>query len=528
MTQFLKKYWDFILLLTITTIIVVLNIRPDYLIIGLDNASPYFNPSIILERIKDTSVMIYGGILFQIPLLSILHNLNIAPKIISNVYVFGNFLLGIFGSFFILKSLTKNKLSAIIGTLVLLSSMFTFWIFSQPNFLFLATYGSIPFLIYFLGKDKHKYYDWIFLIIFSISFLTVSLNLVAFGLYLVQIIILVKILYPKSSWKKLVLWSLTLIIFWLTTLQIVKIINGDTTFILTNIFTYIKDLLNNPFMTTITKDILASEKTNTLLHTLSFSLGWTELHDMHNIPVFAQYGLYRENLLYILMGLIPSLIALATVFLKKDKRNILLTFLFLFFVFISSRYGIWMIENVPYLSSALRWVSSKLWPIYIIPLIVLVSILMDIILNKKENLLKYFVPIVLVVVMGIYSYPVLSGNLLSPKTLVNIPNEYFQLPQGSTILILPEPQKLYMREYNWGYYGSDFISYINNSKIVDASNLYETSYIYQEILRSRVVPKNVEYLVYDKSVRTENQYNDILDGFVLINSNEYFDLYGKE
>jgi len=528
MVQFFKKYWNFIIFLIITTTVVLVNIRPNSLIIGLDNASPYFNPSIIVTRIKDTSAIIYGGILFQLPFLSILYNLNITPEVISNVYVFGNFVLGILGSFFLLRNLTKDKLSPIIGSLVLLSNMVTFWIFSQPNFLFMAAYGSIPFLIYFLGIEKEKYYDWFLLTIFSISFLTVSLNLVAFGLYLLQIIVLVRVIYPKSSWKKLISWLFSLIIFWLITLQIVKIINGDTTFILTNIFTYTKDLLNNPFMGTITKDILASEKTNSLLHTPSFSLGWTELHDIHNIPVFTKYGLYRENLLYIFMGIVPSLIALSTIFFKKEKKNIYLTFLLLFFILISSRYGILIIENIPYISSALRWVSSKLWPIYIIPLILLASTLIDEMLYGKKSKLKYLLPLVLLIIMGIYSYPILNGNLLSPKTLVNIPKEYFELPQNSQILILPEPQKLYMREYNWGYYGSDFISYINNSKIVDASNLYETSHIYQKIIESSVVPDDIKYILFDKSVEQENNYNRILDSFTVVNSNKYFDLYERK
>jgi hypothetical protein len=130
--------------------------------------------------------------------------------------------------------------------------------------------------------------------------------------------------------------------------------------------------------------------------------------------------------------------------------------------------------------------------------------------------------------MGIYSYPILNGNLLSPKTLVNIPKEYFELPQNSQILILPEPQKLYMREYNWGYYGSDFISYINNSKIVDASNLYETSHIYQKIIESSVVPDDIKYILFDKSVEQENNYNRILDSFTVVNSNKYFDLYERK
>lgn len=528
MIQIFKKNWGIITLLAIVLFLIAINIHPNMMIIGLDNASPYFDPSIVLERIKGTSSIIYGGIVFQLPFISALYNLNLSPEIISNTYVFSNFLMGILGMFFVLKSISKKQLTPLIGSLVLISSMLTFWIFTQPNFLFISAYGSVPFLIYFLGKETKRYYDWIFLIIFSISFLTVSLNIVALGMYIIQVIASTKIIYTKTSWKFLAVWLLSIVLFWLGTLQVIQIMNGDTTFILFNIFKYIEELLSNPFMPTVTKDIIASEKTNSLLHTLSFSLGWTELHDVDNIPVFEQYGLYRENISYILMGIVPSLFALMAIFIKKEKRIIFLTILFIFFILISSKYGITIIESVPYLSSALRWASSKLWPIYIVPLVILSSYTVEKVLEGKNMLLKYSIPFVLLITMAIYSYPVLNGNLLSSKTLVNIPNEYLEIPQDSAILILPEPQKLYMREYDWGYYGSDFISYLNSSKVVDAANLYETSYIYQDVLESRVVPDDIEYVVYDRSVQTEEQYSDVLDGFVLINSNKYFDIYGRE
>jgi hypothetical protein len=159
MTKVFRKQWPLLLLVTISLLIGILNSRIKYTIMGLDNASPYFDPVIILNRIKGTSTVIYGGILFQTPFLFVTKILRISPEITSNLYVFGNLILGILGTFFLIKKSTKKNTSAVIGTLLLISSMLTFWIFSQPNFLFIASYGSIPFLLFLLGKEKKRYYD---------------------------------------------------------------------------------------------------------------------------------------------------------------------------------------------------------------------------------------------------------------------------------------------------------------------------------------------------------------------------------
>lgn len=532
--NFLKRNLDILIILFICVLIILINFNFSKLVIGLDNASPYFNIFDVLARIKGTSAIIYGGILFQAPFIYPLRLIEISPEIVSNLYLSTNLILGSLGITLLSRRVTKNKIASTFASVVLITNLFTFWIFSNPNFLFIASFGSIPLLIYFLSKEKLIKRDFLAIILLSLIFLTTTLNIVAFLIYTSQIILLALIFSKKSNQiKRVLIWSGALLLTWLGAIQIILILNGDTSLFVINIFNYVSDLLKNPYMNDVTRDILASEKTNSFVDVAKFSTGWMELHDTKNVPIFTFFDTYKNNILFTLLGILPFLLSLLTIYFEKSKKVIYLTLLLLFFLLISNKVGLSVIENIPFLKDALRWPSSKLWPIYILPLTILSSISVTYILKLKKICL-YILIIVLFVSLIIYSFPVLSGNLISPKTQVSIPNEYFNIPNDSKILILPVPQKLYMREYEWGYYGSDFMSYISNSEIVDGANLYEYSKEYENILESGNIPNDIEYILYDMSaemnldMQSLEKSRGLIDGYTEIISNEYFKIYEKE
>jgi hypothetical protein len=531
--KYVKKNIDILLVLILCLTIILFNFDFAKLVIGLDNASPYFGISNIISRIKGISSVIYGGILFQAPFL-LLKELGIKPEILSNLYLSLNLVLGSLGITLLSRKFTKNRIVSLFSTIVLVTSLFTTWIFANPNFLFLASYGSIPLIIYFLSKEKLKTIEYIFLVMLSLIFLTTTLNIVAFAIYLLQIVLLTKVLTLKEfSLKRVGIWSCALVLVWLFSIQIIMFLNRDTSLFITQIFAYISSLLKNPYMDKITEGILTSGKSNSILDTARFSTGWMELHDPQNIPIFTKYTLYKTDTVYMFLGLIPFLLSLLSIYFKRNRRNILLTSLLLFFVLLSSKFGIYVIESIPLLKYAIRWPTSKLWPIYIIPLTVLSGITLSYILKLKK-IISYPLIGLLFGILIFYSLPVLNGNLLSPTTKVNIPNEYFKIPSDSKILVLPKPQKLYMREYEWGYYGSDFLSYINTSQIVDGANLYEYSNMYENIFESGYIPKDIEYTLYDRSAEIHldseiiSKSEDLLQGYEEIISNKYFTIYGRE
>ena len=513
----------------------ILNLRTDKIIMGLDNSSPYFNPLGIISRIKDTSAIVYGGLVFQLPLLGSLQKLGISPELLSNIYVFLNLISGTFGFALLIKRFFKSQTITIVGTIILLTNLLVFWIFAHPNFMFIAAFGSIPILVFILTKRQLSIWNIIFLVIASISFLTTTLNLVAFFSYLLCIGLLSLILSsnPKKAFKTFCIWALSISIVWIGTIQTIMYINNDKTFFPSRIYEYTQELLENPSVTSSTNGIIASEKTNTLIRTMSFALGWMELHDSTNTPIFEHYSTYRENIFFIFLGVLPFALATVAVFLKPDRKILLLTALLLLFTFFCSKYGITLLEKIPYLGNAFRWSSSKFWPLYIFPLLILSLTSLQSFVEHKSFILKTIISLLIIIPSIIYGAPVLNGNLLSSKTLINIPNEYFNIPKNSSILILPHPQKLYMREYDWGYYGSDFLVHITNSEIIDGANLFEYAKKYEEILETQKIPENIEYVLYDHSAET-NLEEDILKkshslvkDLDIINSNEYFTIYGR-
>ncbi len=501
---------------------------------GADNASPYFNPVAILNRIKDTSSVIYGGIVFQVPFLQTLKIAGLTPAVISNVYVFTNFFFGVIGIALIIKQQTKNIWATLIGSIIFITSLFTFFIFSQPNFLFVAAYGSIPLLIYILSRSKLRWYHWVFLVIFSISFLTTTLNIVAFGFYLIQVLVISQILLKdKSKWKRNLLWGGILIAIWMLTIQCVMYFNSDTKLFIVNIFNYTKELLTNAYMPTVTSGIIASEKTNSLVRTMQFALGWMELHNSRNQTLFQFYTTYRENILFTLIGILPFMLSFLVIIFKRSKKYILLLLILFLFIFVCSGIGMGLIEKIPYLSSILRWASSKLWPMYVIPITVLPAIVVKQIIKGKGLLLKNLLLTPLVLLFILYGYPVLNGHLISAKMWVDIPKEYFDIPSDSKILILPHAQSLYMRDFDWGYYGSDFLSYTSNSQIVDGANMYEYSTEYENIFETGVIPDDIDYVIYNTSAESfldedlKNKSIQLTQDLPVINSNQYFTIYEK-
>ncbi len=310
-------------------------------------------------------------------------------------------------------------------------------------------------------------------------------------------------------------------------------INLDFKPFLVNIYNYTKDLLDNTYMPSVTTGIIASEKTNSIIRTLQYALGWMELHNSSNQPLFEFYSTYRENILYTLLGIIPFLLSIPVILFKKTKTNLYLLGVLILFVIVASGLGMSIIEKIPYLSSSLRWASSKLWPMYVIPIALLPSIVLAELLKGRKLIFKFSILLPLFAALCFYGYPVLSGKLLSTKLLVNIPSEYFTLPNDSKILVLPHAQRLYMRDYDWGYYGSDFLSYINRSQFVDGADMYEYATEYESILETGTIPDDIKYVVYDASAEMnldstlKEESQNLVKDLTVISSNKYFTLYER-
>lgn len=526
----------FLLLLYIFAI----NYSPDTVIMGLDNASPYFNPLDIIKRVVDSNSFIYGGIVFISPLFWVIRTIGISPSLLSFLYVYTCVSLGILGIILISKRFNQDKRFRYVSFLASLTSLVTLWIISQPNFLFIAGYGSIPLLIHYLSVKTEKNHI-IPLTLVTILFLVTSLNLVAFCLFIFQIFLFSFAISgnKKKTLIQSLIWLLITILFWITTLQMVNILNGSQQSIFSSLGEYIQEVRENPYMEDITNDLIASESKNEIIDSMRFSTGWMEMHDIHNTPVFEFYNEYKSQI-FIIIGILPFILAMLSVSKRSEDRRILtLLVILLATIFLMSKYTVMLIDNIPQIRDSLRWATSKIWPAYLIPISVLSEVGFSNLLEKKNVTLKIIATASIFLLISLNGIPLFTGIAFSESTKVTIPEEYYNLENilenGKTILYLPSPQKLYFRQYQWGYYGSDFLSYITNKNIVDSANLYEYPALYEKLTNevNNCNFSNIDQLIYDKTVEDtsnsllQNVQSCIDEHMNLIESNQYLDIYEK-
>ncbi len=526
--------------LLILIYIFAINYSPDTVIMGLDNASPYFSPLDIIKRVVDSNSFIYGGIIFISPLFWIIRTIGVSPSLLSFLYIYTCVSLGILGIILISKRFNKDKRFRYVSFLVSLTSLVTLWIISQPNFLFIAAYGSIPLIIYYLSSiiEKKNIFP---LMLLTILFLITSLNLIAFSLFIVQIFIISLAISHdrKKTIIQSIVWTLVTVIFWITTLQTINIINGSQQTIFSSLGEYIHQVKENPYMEYISDDLISSESKNEIIDSMRFSTGWMEMHDINSIPIFRFYDEYKSTI-FTIIGSIPFIFSLLSIYKKQENRRvILLTITLLATVFLTSKYTVQLIDNISLFRNSLRWLTSKIWPMYLIPISVLSEIGFSNLLQKKRVGIKIILTTITFLLIAVYGFPLFTGTAFSESTKVKIPDKYFELgdilEDNNITLYLPSPQKLYFRQYQWGYYGSDFLSYITDKNTVDSANLYEYPLLYEKLKEevNNCNFSNVDLLIYDRTV--ENTSNSlpqttqscINEHMNLIESNMYFNVYEK-
>jgi hypothetical protein len=142
-------------------------------------------------------------------------------------------------------------------------------------------------------------------------------------------------------------------------------------------------------------------------------------------------------------------------------------------------------------------------------------------INLNKSVTKIYLPLILSILILIYSYPVFQGKFIYPKMRTKIPNEYQQLidyfktqPATARIANLPQGDFWGWTHYRWGLRGSGFIWYGIEQPIMDRAfdvwNLkneqyyWDLNYALQRndlTLMEAVLDKYfVDYVVFDDNV----------------------------
>ena len=146
---------------------------------------------------------------------------------------------------------------------------------------------------------------------------------------------------------------------------------------------------------------------------------------------------------------------------------------------------------------------------------------------KYPKYVLFILHISYIIFLLIFSFPVFTGNLISPKLRLRIPQPYFDLSDylqiqspSARIAYLPSGSFWEWTNYRWGYRGSGFLWYLLPQPILDRAfdgwNLDNEQYYWEldqalqkkdPYLLSRVLKKySVEYLLFDNNIYFPDEF----------------------
>lgn len=486
--QLTKQHLPEILLGFVLAVIILLNWQGGAFVIGLDTYAPYFGTKFILERVFSPELLNFvtlNPLLLISPLFDTLSAMGIPEWAVNQIFLFTSLIVGVLGMATLTQFATGKRkgassISFTLGGLLYLATLFTAWIFNQPNFLFVSAYAAMPWITYLacLVIQKKNIFTHPLAIIFylyiAILYLQTSLNLVAFGCYTLSAVFIAWAISSQQktifSIQRMLLLPLVVFTIWTVLLQIELLLAGRTEFVGSIVANHIETIAENPLTDGTTRDLRASSiLRSSFPNIILFSGGWMETHDPSRTPLFQEYDRYTNNLVFEAMGFFPFVLALVTLFLGHQKTNsIVLHIPLAVGIFLSSGIFITIIGNSSALETAFRWSASKFWMLTVIPICVLATEGTVMLLKRtKASLARTVVLLSVVGSLTFFILPVMNGQLISPQLIVSIPEQYDTMndflshsaPNGK-ILYLPTTDNAYFYSYTWGYFGAEFLSYM--------------------------------------------------------------------
>lgn len=481
--------------------IILFNITPGKIIFGLDNTSPYFGWNLLISRVQnDNNFFVNGPLLFS-PTIILGNFLNLPAWIIAHLHIWLSFLIGIVGQVFLLDFFlkkTKTRVSPellLIFVFLILGHLSTIWIFSQIVFSYVNAFASIPWIILLLTdgfpKEK-KVLSYLFIFISVLLFFSISSNIVAFTLYFGAVVLLSLALTQKEEWKKIMVSAVVLGLTYLSTSQALMILTNHPRFVISEAINHLNAITNHPYTAVITADLAKAEGlTGNFLNIARFATGWLLLNSAEG-KVTPFSDAFLSNPIMIIIQIIPLVfIPLAASRAKKLPKEVMaLAAIWIVTILLSSNFFRGLLVHIPVMGSSLRFLSSKVYPLLSIPFFFLFTYFLNEWKESSTNehrfpFIKkvfYFIIVLSVAIPAVFLWS--THNVVSKYAANALPSEYLQFDKSiikKKIIYFPQPTRLYFRSYHWGYYGSDFISYLSTNEIIDGGSLSQRSIEYSRI-----------------------------------------------
>ncbi|MCK9415097.1 MAG: hypothetical protein WC175_01480 [Candidatus Dojkabacteria bacterium] len=559
MRKFLKRNWGKILLAILLISISIVSFKTGYSYLSNDNYSPDLNPLLTIERsIQSPAWRSYRVLgfaseseqadIFRATLYYIL-DLFLPTWSLSQIFALLCFVVGSWFTALLASSLVKDSKQAKYSELVFLlsgtfyvSTLWTVWVYYQNMFPYITQFGFLPLLIWSIYR-LIKNFNWKNALIFFISSILFASTFVIATLFVVDVlvisflIVVFSIFYSKTFkevLKKSVLTILLFIstqLFWILPFVHYTVnVSGDIvdSYINRSITTSVIDLESRD------QDALNSAKlfTRTILE-----------KDSNDNYIFERADEYAKYDFFNVIGLLPAvftIVLLVFALIKRKWLYLVFSLLSVLIWFVMKNVNpplgnlfVWLQDNIPLFKQVFRWPSSKVGNIYLlltsisapIGFIYIIDFLSSFLSKGLKYILFVLSTIIIVAPTLFYAQHLFTGDVYPDRAIVEIPNEYYDMKNlleeneltGKRILYLPMANNNYFRSYDWGFEGSNFISYIIPNPIMDLSSAIGSKYgekaisEIQETFRAKdlntfnelLSKYEVDYLLVDKTLNEE-------------------------
>ncbi|MFH1601672.1 MAG: hypothetical protein ABIB61_01815 [Candidatus Shapirobacteria bacterium] len=576
-SQKIKKFgWGKFILALVLIIIILVNFKPGYFILGNDNYSPELNPKLSLSRyLLNPAWRGYRALgvasdadqadVYRAALYFLLS--PIFPGwLLSQIFIFSAFFVSSWAAACFSLELVKNKLKKnekqllfLFSGLANLVTLLTIWMFFSPLIPFMSAFAFLPLVLWRLLLLIRKFNlknSLLFLgatAIFSTCSIVPTTFLVCLAVIAYFLLVYYFLEKPKIANKKL-LARLFLAFGILVIFQLPWILSFGA-YLKTNTQALQESYINR----ILTPNLVEHEaRVGNAKNVLRYYAAWIEEVNDNGSSVYPFRSWYQENIVAQFTSYLPIILAFLGVTLLFGYRQFgyfLIIFLALSGWFllkgINPPFGFvfsFLQDSIPLFKQVFRWQSSKLWALLstTLPLLAGLGIIFINRLKRIKHSLKIAIFALIALLEIVYIFPLFIGKMIQSENYVRIPQDYYSLAEflkendsQSRIYLAPEANTLYFRQYSWGFWGSSFLNYLLPNPILekamttgsteseDAQKVLEENYYSKDPLSfvSALSRYNTSLVLSDKSAaRMKNGYEyDWIAHKIMTEENQYLE-----
>ena len=567
MSNIFKKLWYIlrqrygqILLILLLVVVCFVSFRSGKFLLSNDNYSPELNPILSISRYIESPAWrgyrVLGvpsdseqADLFRSILFFVTRPFTSSEAAGQVYYLFclvvGTISMAVLVSSFVRDSKIRKyyQIAYLFSGVVYMTTLWTMWLFYQVMAPYISNFAFFPLLLLTMYKYmKNPSLENIFFVFLSsLMFSAVSViatlfivDAIVIGLFLIVIGLSLK----RTFWSVVGRISKALGIFIITQLfWILPFIH----YTITNSQNVLDSYVNKT-ITTSTIDLESAMETP-MNAARFYNRNLFEMDE--NRYVFPMGYEFESYDFYKVIGFLPAFLSVLAIFfaiLKKHKKLFfwgLLVFGSWFLIKVINppfeSLFVFFQEHIPFFKQVFRWPFSKLGQIYLVSLTVLSTFGLIYLISflasffkkgKGRNVFKFVLFTFFLLLPLIYSEYIFRGDIFSNRSLVEYPDDYARLNEYinknnimGRIYYAPPSNNNYFRKNDWGFWGSQFISYaipnpmmdlssaigsnLSEQAMLDLSNVYRAGD--KEKFNQLLKKYEVEYILFDKSL--------ILEGF---------------